>query len=535
MSRSVLQVFDAYQQSRTVFVQTVAELAHRPQNVEALQNADVMALLRPLLLDTVPSIQQSAALALGRLANYSEALAEAVVMNDVLPQLVYSLADNNRFYKKTAAFVLKAVAKHSPELAQAVVDSGALPALTACLSEFEPSVKESAAWALGYISQHTLPLAQAVVDAGAIAPLVLCLQEPELSLKRIAASTLGELAKHSPELSQLLVDAGAIAFLSPLIAHPDTKLKRQVCCALSQVAKHSIDLAEAVVESEVFPRVFHCLQDPDALIKRHAATLVREISKHTPELAQLIVNAGGHTALIQYLSLPAVRGAARLPALMTLGYIGAFSETLATSIIVAQGLLPLRATLVDGEGGAEEDHIKAAAVWSLGQVGRHTPEHAKAIAQSDILRLLVNLHTSPHSSADLKLKCLRTLQQLLAKTTYLPALEPLLLAADDARVQAYIVQQFAKVLPNAPAGRKSFVTSRALAKVQELLWREKEREKAALPLVEAGEKGGESGEEEGEVVMGEWINIINTCYPQEIVQFYSPNYAQTLIEKLGDS
>ena len=95
MSRSVLQVFDAYQQSRTLFVQTIAELAHRPQNIEALQNADVMALLRPLLLDTVPSIQQSAALALGRLANYSEALAEAVVMNDVLPQLVYSLTENN--------------------------------------------------------------------------------------------------------------------------------------------------------------------------------------------------------------------------------------------------------------------------------------------------------------------------------------------------------------------------------------------------------------------------------------------------------
>lgn len=76
-------------------MQTVAELAHRPQNIEALQNADVMALLRPLLLDTVPSIQQSAALALGRLANYSEALAEAVVMNEVLPQLVYSLAEQN--------------------------------------------------------------------------------------------------------------------------------------------------------------------------------------------------------------------------------------------------------------------------------------------------------------------------------------------------------------------------------------------------------------------------------------------------------
>ena len=52
-----------------------------------------MQLLKPLLLDNVPSIQQTAALALGRLANYSEDLAEAVVGNEILPQLVYSLSE----------------------------------------------------------------------------------------------------------------------------------------------------------------------------------------------------------------------------------------------------------------------------------------------------------------------------------------------------------------------------------------------------------------------------------------------------------
>lgn len=44
----------------------------------------------------MPSIQQSAALALGRLANYSDDLAEAVVGNEILPQLVYSLSEQNR-------------------------------------------------------------------------------------------------------------------------------------------------------------------------------------------------------------------------------------------------------------------------------------------------------------------------------------------------------------------------------------------------------------------------------------------------------
>ena len=108
MSRAVLAPFEAYQKARVTFVQTVAELAQRPQNIEALQSAGkflnyisnlfftgVMALLRPLLLDNVPSIQQSAALALGRLANYSDELAEAVVSNEILPQLVYSLSEQN--------------------------------------------------------------------------------------------------------------------------------------------------------------------------------------------------------------------------------------------------------------------------------------------------------------------------------------------------------------------------------------------------------------------------------------------------------
>lgn len=43
------------------------------------------------------SIQQSAALALGRLANYSDDLAEAVVQNEILPQLVSRLFDSSSY------------------------------------------------------------------------------------------------------------------------------------------------------------------------------------------------------------------------------------------------------------------------------------------------------------------------------------------------------------------------------------------------------------------------------------------------------
>ena len=79
MSRELLRPFEEYQKARISFVQTIADLASKSQTIEALNAAGVMALLRPLLLDTVPSTQQSAALAIGRLANYNEELAINVV------------------------------------------------------------------------------------------------------------------------------------------------------------------------------------------------------------------------------------------------------------------------------------------------------------------------------------------------------------------------------------------------------------------------------------------------------------------------
>ncbi|XP_030055230.1 sperm-associated antigen 6 [Microcaecilia unicolor] len=498
--RHVLQVFEQYQKARTQFVQTVAELANRPQNVETLQNAGVMSLLRPLLLDVVPTIQQTAALALGRLANFNDDLAEAVVKGDILPQLVYSLAEQNRFYKKAAAFVLRAVSKHSSHHAQAVVDCGALDTLVICLEDFDSGVKESAAWALGYIARHNAELSQAVVDAGAVPLLVLCIQEPEIALKRIAASTLSDISKHSPELAQTVVDAGAIAHLAQMILNPDEKLKRQVLSALSQIAKHSVDLAEMVVEAEIFPIVLTCLKDADEYVKKNTATLIREIAKHTPELAQLIVNAGGVAAIIDCIG--SCKGNIRLPGIMMLGYVAAHSENLAMAVIVSKGVPQLGICLAD----EPEHHIKAASAWALGQIGRHTPDHARAIALANILPRLLSLYMDAESSEDLQVKAKKALKNILQKCTHLPALEPLLHDAPP-NILKHVVGQFSKVLPHDSKARRLFVTSGGLKKIQEI----------------SAEPGS---------LLQEYINTINNCYPEEIVRYYSPGFSQTLLERV---
>jgi len=380
------------------------------------------------------------------------------------------------------------------------VDCSALEALVLCLEEFDPDVKEAAAWALGCVAKHNNELSQAVVDVGAVPLLVLCIQEPELPLKRIAASALADIAKHSPELAQTIVDAGAIAHLAGLILNPDAKLKRHVFGALCQIAKHSVDLAEMVVEAEIFPAVLNCLKDTDEYVMKNVATLIREVAKHTPELAQLIVNAGGVAAVIDFIG--ATQESVRLPGVMMLGYVASHSENLAMAVIVSKGVTQL-AIVLQSE---KEDHIKATAAWALGQVGRHTPEHAKAVAVANVLPMLLKSYLRAESSEDLQSKAKKALKNILQRCIHLPALEPLLHSAPP-NILKHVVSQFSKVLPHDAKARKLFVTSGGLKKIQEI-------------------------KSEPGTALHEYINTINNCYPEEIVRYYSPGYSEKLLDRI---
>ncbi|MGH0190522.1 UNVERIFIED_CONTAM: hypothetical protein FKN15_047532 [Acipenser sinensis] len=241
-----------------------------------------------------------------------------------------------------------------------------------------------------------------------------------------------------------------------------------------------------VVEAEIFPAVLTCLKDPDEYVKKNVATLIREITKHTPELSQLIVNAGGVAAVIDYIGDS--RGNVRLPGIMMLGYVAAHSENLAMAVIVSKGVPQLAICLSE----EPEDHIKAATAWSLGQIGRHTPEHARAVAVANVLPRMLSLYMESESSEDLQVKAKKALKSILQKCTYLPGLEPLLHEAPP-NILKHVVGQFSKVLPHDSKARRLFVTSGGLRKIQEI----------------KSEPGS---------VLQEYINSINNCYPEEIVR-----------------
>jgi len=112
---------------------------------------------------------------------------------------------------------------------------------------------------------------------------------------------------------------------------------------------------------------------------------------------------------------------------MTLGYISVFDDSLAMAVIVSKGIAPLKDALMN----EPEDHLKAAAAWSIGQIGRHSPEHAKYLAEADVPSRLLCVYMLPESSKDLQEKSQKALKNIIQMCSHMPALEPLLHLAPD--------------------------------------------------------------------------------------------------------
>lgn len=137
-------------------------------------------------------------------------------------------------------------------------------------------------------------------------------------------------------------------------------------------------------------------------------------------MANKICDNGGSAALVEFIG--DAKSNSRLPGIMTLGYIAAFDEHNAMAIINSKGIEPLWDALIN----EKEDYIKAAAAWTLGQLGGHSYNHAKAMAEADALSHLLAVYKCDESSEDLKKKAKRALKDILVMCTVLDALEPLI-------------------------------------------------------------------------------------------------------------
>lgn len=84
----------------------------------------------------------------------------------------------------------------------------------------------------------------------------------------------------------------------------------------------------------------------------------------------------------------------RLPGIITLGYVGAYNEKSAFTIIEGKGIPALKDSLIQ----IPDDLVKGAASWALGQIGGHSRTHANALAAEEVLTHLLAVYIYNNST-----------------------------------------------------------------------------------------------------------------------------------------
>lgn len=116
------------------------------------------------------------------------------------------------------------------------------------------------------------------------------------------------------------------------------------------------------------------------------------------------------------------------------------SEQFALSVLGCKAVIILAQILQE----SRDDALLAVTAWTLGQIGKHSPEHAQSVAAANIFPKLLELYQHPNSSEDLKCKCKNCLKYCLQKCLLVTALEPLLNEAPP-NILKYVLGQYSKV------------------------------------------------------------------------------------------
>jgi len=315
---------------------------------------------------------------------------------------------------------------------------------------------------------------------------------------------LSEIAKHNAELADRIANnAGTLRALAGCLADRDCDLRQYACTCLANVAKHNEDLAQKVAGADVFTKLINCIKDEKATVQKQAVLCVKEIACHSLDLAKVVCDVGGVLPfIVDYLN--ATKGPAKLHAITTLGYVAGFDHDLAKSVVSCKGHI----ALVNALREKNEDHVKAAAAWSLGQIGRHSSELAKELCDQKALNEILVCFMAAEDKSDLKVKSKRALKSIIAQCQEMEALRPLLEVATENMLK-HVVAQMAVILKSNPTTRRPFAEKGCLKRLMEIKTAPEGKLQAA-------------------------INEINDLFPPEVTQHYSPEYMNNLLKKIEE-
>ncbi|KXS20492.1 ARM repeat-containing protein [Gonapodya prolifera JEL478] len=532
--KSISTTLDRYARDRLAFAHSIAELSAAPFNTNILLSEGTLSLLNPLLKDCSLHVQTSAILAVARLAENSPEAAEAIVHEGLVQTLISCAESSNRHLKRLSLLALRYTSLHASHLARAIAEQGALPRMVAALSDPDPTVKEAAAWGVGAVAGQGADLAASLASLSVLPPLIACAEEPELGVKRAAVAAIGEVAAHGPSLAHALLTHSALPPLLSLLRHPSSTLRRSSLVSISRLC-HTADLAEAVADAGGVESAVRCSAEEDQAVAKAAVGVMEAVVKHSVELAQMAASFGAIGPVVDFLSR--ARGAAKMPAILTLTHLSCSSESLALACLASSALPALVACLDPCLVPCDlaEPDIKAAvaAAACLAQMGRHSSEHARMVGGDGVLEKMAGIATRFKGRSDFAAAPLPPNSD--SKNAAVRRHSDANMFSHPPHILAPTYRQIAKILAKDPAARREMASCGALEAAQRVLHLLRPPDGPASILNSRPSLPDPTPAVAPELsLLAEAVCEINACFPDEIVRYFTPGYEKDMLARLEE-
>ncbi|XP_051173765.1 sperm-associated antigen 6-like isoform X5 [Leptopilina boulardi] len=361
---------------------------------------------------------------------------------------------------------------------ESLIKFGILEIISPLINDIVPTISQTALMTLGRLAGHDERIAQLILKKDVLSCIVKNFKKQNKFYKKAALFLLRSIAKHSSELSTIVINEDGLIAIMFGLEDFDSGVKESAAWAIGYIARHNKNLAQTVVDAGAVPLLVLCLQDPDLCLKQISTSALSDIGKHTTELAQSVIDSGTISILAKTFSISDAK--LKRQVFTLLGNIAKhtveFSELVVETEVFSSCLIHM--------SHPDENVVKAAATLTR-EVCKHTIELAEMIVNAGGIAALIELIGT-------------------TKSARVPAIMALgyIAGYSDQLALAVIDSQ---ILPNDTRARRLFVTSGGLKKVQEI-------------------------RVEPDSTLSEYITIINCCYPEELVRFYSPGYQDSLLD-----
>ena len=153
------------------------------------------------------------------------------------------------------------------------------------------------------------------------------------------------------------------------------------------------------------------------------------------------------------------------------------------------------------------EQVKYACCFALNLIGSYSPQHANEFVNSGVLKTLLFYYMNKKIGDDLKEKSKKAIIEVIKKCSNLNNLEPLL-HVSDRDILYPVLNQYVTYLKDNQTGLSNFARNGGLNKILSI------KNTLEEPLLHLA-------------------NEICSYYPNEIVNYYNPEYAKILLDKIG--